>query len=558
MGIKDTGIVSAREVLDVITVHGVRTLVLSPGSRNAPLLIGAAARENLKKYVINDERTAAFIALGIAIASRQPVGLVCTSGSALYNYAPAIAEAFYQHIPLIVISADRPTQWINQDSQTLKQNGALSDIVKESYDIPSQSNMNICTSNANYGSELQWYSNRIANDAMITALTGVKGPVHINIQFETPFNQTVEYKEETPRIIEFLCYDTPLPFNISRSISEFLLDKKILLFAGHMLSDHKLNKAVLEFSNLGNVSLLAEPISNLHLDYGECNLDILSLNELELSEDFTPDIIISIGGLPVSDGIKSYLRKCIKAEHWTLGDNKFSLDNYMVHTRHFDVSPATFFKNISSMTKYLLKKGAKISYSDFNIKWRKRIRIENEKINAKLQSSIWDEKNAVKMILNAIPNNCNLFISNGMNIRNTLSLIDRIPHNCWANRGVSGIEGTNATALGASLNYKGTTVLLTGDISFSYNPDIMNFNKLGGDLRIIVINNRGGDIFRKISSTRDLECREEFFCNDPEIPLGKLAQSYNWHYYNADSLESLARALQRFFINRNSIIEVKV
>ena len=133
---QDTANINCRELLDVMMAKGVETLVISPGSRNAPLLIGAAARPELRKIIITDERTAAFTALGIGMVTGRPVGLICTSGTALYNYAPAVAEAFYQHVPLIVITADRPAQWIDQDdSQTLKQFGALQNIVKRSYDI---------------------------------------------------------------------------------------------------------------------------------------------------------------------------------------------------------------------------------------------------------------------------------------------------------------------------------------------------------------------------------------------------------------------------------------
>ncbi|MBR5437192.1 MAG: 2-succinyl-5-enolpyruvyl-6-hydroxy-3-cyclohexene-1-carboxylic-acid synthase, partial [Muribaculaceae bacterium] len=160
-------------IADIIYAHGVRDVVVSPGSRNAPLIDSFASREEFKTKVIVDERTAAFVALGISLATDRPVALVCTSGSAVLNYAPAVAEAFYRQVPLIVISADRPAQWIDQnDSQTIKQPRVLSNIVKTSVDIP-----------ADISTETDaWWANRLLHDSMLTALEENRGPVHINVQ----------------------------------------------------------------------------------------------------------------------------------------------------------------------------------------------------------------------------------------------------------------------------------------------------------------------------------------------------------------------------------------
>ncbi len=168
-------------LFDVMVEKGVKDVVCSPGSRNTPLLIAASSRESLRKHVVIDERSAAFMALGLAVVSRRPVALVCTSGTALLNYGPAIAEAFYQSVPVVVISADRPEQWIDQDdSQTLRQYEALSNYVKRSYQLPAFGNDD---------KEMQWYANRIINDAMIEATSRRKGPVHINIQLDNPLGK---------------------------------------------------------------------------------------------------------------------------------------------------------------------------------------------------------------------------------------------------------------------------------------------------------------------------------------------------------------------------------
>ena len=162
----------------VLAGHGVSDAVVSPGSRNTPLILALDDEPGIKLHTVIDERSAAFIALGMSQISRRPTVLCCTSGTALLNYAPAAAEAYYQGIPLIILSADRPEEWIDQDdSQTLRQFEALRNYVKASYDIPEFDFGNTA---------MQWYTNRIANDACLTAVTGHPGPVHVNLQFDNP------------------------------------------------------------------------------------------------------------------------------------------------------------------------------------------------------------------------------------------------------------------------------------------------------------------------------------------------------------------------------------
>jgi 2-succinyl-5-enolpyruvyl-6-hydroxy-3-cyclohexene-1-carboxylate synthase len=161
----------------LLASHGVKRAVLSPGSRNVPLLVAVSKEPSIETEVVVDERSAAFMALGMASISGCPVALVCTSGTALLNYAPAVAEAYYRHIPLVVVSADRPHCWIDQDdSQTIRQQGALASIVKASYDISADA----------VTPDDDWYANRVINDALINATTGCKGPVHINMQINEP------------------------------------------------------------------------------------------------------------------------------------------------------------------------------------------------------------------------------------------------------------------------------------------------------------------------------------------------------------------------------------
>ena len=262
---KDTASENSRILMDVIIARGVKTIIISPGSRNTPLIIAAEAREKLKKYVVADERTAAFMALGMAMGSRRPVALACTSGTALYNYAPAVAEAFYQKIPLIVISADRPAQWIDQDdSQTLRQSGALANIVKASFDIPLETEAPGPCANPAFVTEKHWFVNRLVNEAMTVATTGLHGPVHINIQLDNPLGKIVDVPEANERIVRVVENEDRMNPAVLDSIALEMMEKRILVVAGFMPPDNKLNRALIEFSRLPNVSVMCETLSNIH------------------------------------------------------------------------------------------------------------------------------------------------------------------------------------------------------------------------------------------------------------------------------------------------------
>lgn len=553
---EDTGQYAVREILDVLMGHGVETIVLSPGSRNAPLLIGSAAREGLKKYIINDERTAAFTALGIGIATQKPVALACTSGTALYNYAPAIAEAFYQHVPLIVLTADRPAEWVGQDSQTLRQPDALTGIVKRSYDLASYPELSD-SSNLSENRDKRWYINRIANNAMYHALSRQPGPVHINLQFAVPFNNTIEYHDSDARIIDYIDSDTSMAPHLMRPIAEYILERKVLIIAGQMAANHKLNRSISDFIKFPNVALLANPTSNLHTDTHNClsNGIWYEIDEKEL-KDRTPDVAICIGGIPVSERLKSFIRNSSKTEVWTLGDNSADYDGLMRLKRHYEISPERFFSGLGSMCRHLIRKGYKITDNSYGSFWKQQLDKCKQSNDRLIAQEKWNELSVIGYITTHLPSGVNLFLSNGMTIRNASRFIGIPPHNCMANRGVSGIEGTNATAFGASLAYKGTTILITGDMSFSYCPEVLSLSRLGGDLRIIVINNKGGEIFRQVKTTRDLECREEYFCSDPCLSVKGLTEAQGWKYECADSFETLKQNFEHLLSNPKTLLEI--
>ena len=535
-------------LLDVLQNKGVRNMVCSPGSRNLPLLLAAASRPSIKKYFIADERTAGFVGLGISLVKQEPVALICTSGTALLNYAPSIAEAYYQGVPLIIISADRPVQWIDQDdSQTLRQDGVLENFVKKSFTIPAVGEDN---------KELQWYVNRIANEAVLEACSHKPGPVHFNIHLAEPLGLKTKFACETPRIVNSIIGDSIVNKEIIKSLAKQLSESKVLLIAGFLLPDSFLQRALSNFSRNPNVTVMAETISNVHLN-NECySVDsVLSSFDEKTLDSLAPDIVISIGGALISRKLKEYLRRNKdKFKHWSIGyTNNFS-DPFMSLSLKVEVETSRFFKNINSaLLKFKIEDKVK-NYKDSWTDLRRKALLLKDKF---IKESSWSELKAFDIILKSLPSNYNLFLSNGTAIRYAQIINYKLPHASYCNRGVSGIDGCVSTSIGGSFGYKGNTLIITGDLSMAYDIGSLGVKNIPENFKIIVIDNQGGGIFRFIPSTSNFEEREEYLCQAPVLPLKDLSKGYKWDYFEINDEESLHECLPKFFNSKNkSILKV--
>ncbi|MDE5842280.1 MAG: 2-succinyl-5-enolpyruvyl-6-hydroxy-3-cyclohexene-1-carboxylic-acid synthase, partial [Muribaculaceae bacterium] len=534
-------------ILDVLAGHGVKYVVCSPGSRNAPLLIAARSRKNLHKFIVVDERAAGFMALGIASVTQQPVALICTSGTALLNYAPAIAEAYYQGLPLIAVTADRPKEWIDQDdSQTLRQFEAMGNYVKGSYDV----------SDREKNDSGLWYVNRIANDAMLTALRPKRGPVHINLRLSPPLNALADSPSDSrfaSRIIREISSEEIPDKTIIKALARQLIRKKILVTVGFHLPDATLNKALLKLRRHPNVVIMAETISNTHLPVEDYAVDsvLSSLRKGEHPHAMHPDIAISVGGALVSRMLKEYLRGCAGEglEHWSVGANHTTVDPFQSLSMRIDADPGRFLSVLSAEMahqKHLVEKNPDLSDTEEMEAWQNaadfgdyfsKLKMEAiKRITDYTDSREWSELVAFKIIFEKLPADYNLYLSNGTSIRYTQLLPYSLPHASYCNRGVSGIEGSTSTAAGGALTYNNRSLLITGDMSFSHDLGGLTIaSRYDAPLDIIVMNNCGGGIFRFIDSTSSLPGREEYFCADPEVDIKAIAESFGFEYHRADS-----------------------
>lgn len=557
-----------RRLVEIACMHGVRTAVCSPGSRNTPLLLAVAGQEGLASRVCIDERSAAFMALGEALVSRRPVMLVCTSGTALLNYAPAVAESYYAGVPLIVVSADRPMEWIDQDdSQTLRQFEALGQFVKKSYDLPVwRPDM------GRRGQELDWFVERSVNDAMLTATRPKEGPVHINIQISEPLGAMERAGNAACRFIDELLPSEILPKEEVGRLAETLAERKVLLLCGFASPDHAMRRSVGEFSRLPNVVVVAETLANLSQTGSDhCAIDALlgGLDEAG-KERLRPDVVITTGGALVSRMVKEWLRNCKPDEHWSLGHNRTTVDCLQSLTLRIEANPAKLLHKLAVILRRTPpRKSSKAG--DYARQWRLLGEETDRRCSEYLKSAPWSDLKAWSMLSAAFPQRANLFLSNGTAVRYD-QLFQTRSHATFCNRGVSGIDGSASTAIGGAWAYasgadgapkrhpEGQTVLVTGDMSMTYDIGALASGPLPDGMKIIVMNNGGGGIFRFIRSTAQLpeELLDRYFCANPRTPFAALCKAYGLAYAMADSEESLREQIDGFYASpRAALLEIR-
>ncbi len=528
----DTSNHTARTLVALMEAHGVKNAVVSPGSRNAPLLVAVSRSETIHTEVVIDERSAAFVALGIAVASSEPVALICTSGTAMLNYAPAVAEAYYRRVPLVVVTADRPVEWIDQDdSQTIRQPDALSNYVKRSYNIP-----------AIDVKQYRWYANRIINDAMLCAVSGRPAPVHINVQIAEPIGGLVELQPESPRKISILNPRMDLTVAEARSIGRSLSSPcRVMVVAGFMPPDKALNQALCRLARLPNFVVLTETIANLHGRDFISAIDAVLAVMPEDCDIYVPDVVITVGGALVSRHIKRFLRSHSSIKHWHVGAMDITIDCFRSLTERIEMRPEVFFRQLASaMQPYTTS----CDYADL---WH-RLRDKAQSVHSSyISRAPWSDLKAFATFVPLIPRRWNVHFSNGTSIRYAQLLGDHDYHRCDCNRGVSGIDGCTSTAIGASMVYKtDVTLLVTGDMSAQYDIGALACRGITPRFKMIVMRNGGGGIFRFVESTRSLDILEDYFCVPSALPLRELAQGYGFAYFEASGESELRSAFADF------------
>lgn len=515
----------AQSIIEICLAKEITNIIISPGSRNAPLTIGFAQNPNFKCYSIADERCAAFFALGIAQQTKQPTAVVCTSGSALLNYYPAFAEAFYSQIPLIVISADRPQNKIDiGDGQTIRQENVF---------------QNHSIYNANL-TELASEENDLKINRAIEACIQQKGPVHINAPFEEPLYETADTLSVHPKITFSEERDTTESIEIlDEFVSLWNLAKRKMILVGVNESNSIDDKFVQKLANDPSVVVLTETTSNLHHRNFINSIDTLITPFQDVDfEELIPEILITFGGMIVSKRIKAFLRKYKPKHHWHI-DTLRAYDTFNALTKHFEIEPNVFFEQFLPKTA----SGESDYFSKINTIYDLR-KIRKQQYLDKISFS---DFKVFEKIVKSLPKNSQLQISNSSAIRYA-QLIDIGPTiEVFCNRGTSGIDGSTSTAIGASVGSGKQTVFITGDIGFLYDSNALWNSYIPKNFKIILINNGGGGIFRILPGHEEKPVFNTYFETSHNLTAEHLAKMYQFNYFTASDLISLEQNIKMLY-----------
>ncbi len=523
---------------------GLAHCVVSPGSRSAPLVL-AASRLGLHTHVAADERAAAYMALGLSLATGRPAAAICTSGTAALNFLPAAAEALLSEIPLLLLSADRPPEWIGQqDGQAVFQQHAFGPHAKAAFQFPT---------NPAHPDEL-WHCRRLAQEAWQAATTGPQGPVHVNIPLREPFYPKENEVLEMPagkmgrRIIA-------TPPQLERHVlvhgqQHWERQARRLIVAGQMPFNIDLQnalKALLEYAP--DCVLLYDASSNLHGLRHLPNalpaawVDLCS----PLTEALQPDLVVHLGGAITSRRLRNWLRSCPappKTNVWRVQSYAYPAPDTFQHLSDVVVADPTWL--ITKLAEHSFFQAREAS--SYSSEWATAFEGIQNRVNS-IPKGDWNEALAVQQALEALTEGTTVHFSNSLPIR-WAGWLDALPAlaRTWTNRGASGIDGCTSTAVGYALARREEQVLLvTGDTAFFYDRNgLWLQGGVPSNLKILILNNGGGAIFSLIDGPGSLPEKESLFVNPHSLSAQNTAADFGLGYFSAKGLNDWPAALDAF------------
>ena len=545
-------------IAQICARHAVKHIVLSPGSRCAPLTLAFVRHPEIVTRTISDERSAAFIALGMARQLRQPVGLVCTSGSAVYNYAPAIAEAYFQQIPLIIFTADRPPEWTDQlDGQTIRQYNIYGQHIKKSYELPPEQNH----------SDVLWHAVRIVSEAINLSNTYPFGPVHINVPVREPF-----YPEKD----EIMIFDKDVKVirqtEGKLSLSSEVIDQlkqywdtfqRKLIVCGQSVLNPAISSSLEKLTGNQQIPVVADIISNQHaINTAIKHTDtILAQKDEVLLQSLQPDLLITFGLSVISKNLKLFLRQYPPKVHWHIQPAGEVADTFQVLTQIIRTDPATFFDLVSEFSVNAVEQ------KDYFQTWQEEAqKAENFNQSFFKKSEIRVQPGeflAMQWVMEHLPDHVNLHLANSMAVRYA-NLIGLYLHQknveVFANRGTSGIDGSNSTAVGSALASDKLAVLITGDMAFFYDRNAFWHNYPLPNLRIVLLNNHAGGIFRIIDGPNRQPELEEYFETRQMLNAENTAHDFQMEYHHCNLTEPKGwnelKSVLKFFFEKSEKAKV--
>ena len=540
----------AQSIVALCVAKNIKHVVISPGSRNAPLTIGFTNHPEIEAYSIVDERCAAFFALGIAQQIKQPVALVCTSGSALLNYYPAIAEAFYSDIPLVVISADRPIERIDiGDGQTIRQKNVFENHILYSANLYSElvlENEPLDKKLLQKQFESRRHNEREINLALNSAIEN-NGPVHINVPFYEPLYSVEEHKITDPvQILPDLSLREYSKIELQSYLDLWDSAKRKMVIVGVMAPNNVDQKYLDLLAEDPTVIIFTETTSNVDHPEFFTRIDTLigpiekSENAIEQFENLKPDILLTFGGMIVSKKIKSFLRDYQPAQHWHI-DPKKAYNTFFCLNKHFETTVNSFFQ------KFLAD--ADSVKSDYASHWKKINKLRQKRHDLYVEQIPYSDFKAMQCIVPVIPKNYNVQLGNSSTVRYAQLFKWDASQFIFCNRGTSGIDGSVSTAVGAASVQDNPTILICGDLSFFYDSNGLWNKHIPSNFRIIVLNNSGGGIFRILPGNKNTENFDTYFETVHNLNAKPLCEMYNFEYVSVQDSSELESTLENFFLS---------
>lgn len=521
---------SNKENVNILTSllleYGVSDAVVCPGSRNAPIVHNLSVCEAIRCRPVTDERSAAFYALGLAIATRRPTVVCVTSGSALLNVMPAVAEAAYQHVPLIVISADRPQQWIDQlDGQTIPQSDALGRFVRKAVQLPEPHN-----------DEERWLCRRLVNEAMHLATCRQGAPVHINVPISEPLFEFDT--EQLPQLSRFNYIKRAVFKDASMDMPDaFHEAKRPMIVIGQLAHGTVSHETIRSLSE--KYVVMSEPLSNpsymtIHFDEAIRYIvsDNSSINDDEDDKTaYYPDYVIYVGDTLVSKPARRFLRNAKAPSCLITPDAADIHDPLMTLTDIVECDT----DSINALLASLCDAPDTDERCRFHDRWQSFL--DACAAHADAYAPEYSQMATVKYFEEQLADldiDICVHYANSSAVR--LACI-YAQHYVWCNRGVNGIEGSLSTAAGFSLASTGLTVCVIGDLSFFYDQNALWNRNLNGNLRILLLNNRTGGIFRSLPGLKDSPAADDMVAATHETTAQGICTQNDIGYLSAKNMQ---------------------
>lgn len=526
----------------VCVAKGMREFVVAPGSRSAPITTALAQHPELTVRVVYDERSAGYVALGMAQQLRRPVGLVCTSGTAAVNFGPAVAEAFYQQTPLVVLTADRPPEWIDQqDNQAIHQAGLYAPHTRYNAVLPIDDGQEAT----------HWHAVRLMSEALDAAHGLTPGPVHVNVPLREPLYPPPGYRHVFNRAVT-ISHTLPSQPALAESAWRPLLEhwrqaRRKLIVVGMTPANPALHAALSRLQRDPSVVVFADITANcwphaaplVHADVVLGTRDPVSLDAL------APDLVVYIGGQVTSKYLKALLRSRPPQQLWRVQPAGAAPDTYQHTTALIHMTPVAFLDALAARAE-------PSTHFEYTQHWRSLHTQARQSLFRLLDAEPFGEFRAVHLLMNSLPAGGLLQIGNSMPIRyaNFVGVSpEHEPAQINANRGTSGIDGCVSTAVGAASTTSALTTLIVGDLAFFYDRNGLWQRVLPPNLRIVLLNNHGGGIFDIIDGPNrlDADTRAAYFLTPQPLSAQRTALDHGLRYHYAANEDDLLAALPAFF-----------